>query len=113
VRVRSTVEARPVENVTISFNTIRDYGQYGIAMSGTLDTNCRIKFVTIEGNLIENRSVTKPMAGGISLGDGTDVLERAVVRGNIRGCGVNTEMLNLAKTLMFSTVPVSMVMGCP
>jgi hypothetical protein len=111
IRIRATVEARDVESALIHYNDIRDFGQYGIAFAGTVNTQAKIVYAEVVGNKVRNLSSDGPTSTAINLNDSTGALRSVVLKHNVSGCGIDAAVNGNVATVAGS--PLSMAVGCP
>lgn len=93
IAIRATVISRPIDLVTITGNTIKDFGASGVGIFGNLTAT--ITALTMQNNKFENSTASGPQKTGASLDDGTHALQSIVCGGNIAGLGVATPVINL------------------
>lgn len=93
VYLRSNIVARDFVSAVVSGNNIRNWGQRGISIVG--NSTAEMLYAEIVSNKIGNIDGATAMNQGMSLDDGTGVLQSALIVENTFGAGITNAIVNV------------------
>jgi hypothetical protein len=95
IRIRATVASRPVDWIRSINNRVRNFGQYGLRVVGTVGSpRCEVSYLLSSGDEFEN-TVGTAQSVGFGLDDGLGALKSAFLDRHRFGAGVVTGISSL------------------